>query len=138
MGTAHALAKGTASVELVGGAERASTMKPEALEPGMYGEAGREVETSVQELDALLRKSEHRVDAPPQGSLKEGKHESGHKSFRGKTYNPQRLEGRRTKRSSKKVAGLGQPQPANGLAAFQEVTNAWHDQRCENPEGTLT
>ena len=86
MGAAHALAEGTASVELVSGAERASTTKPEALEPGMYGKAGREVETSLRELDALPRKGEHRVDAPLQGSLKEGKHESGHESFRGKTY----------------------------------------------------
>ena len=86
MGAAHALAKGTTSVELVGGAERDSTTKPEALEPGMYDKAGHEVETSLQELDALSQKGEHRVDAAPQGSLKEGKHESGHKSFRGKPY----------------------------------------------------
>lgn len=83
MGAAHALAEGTTSVELVGGAERDSTTKPEALEPGMYDKA---VGTSLQELDALSQKGEHRVDAAPQGGLKEGKHESGHGSFRGKPY----------------------------------------------------
>jgi len=33
-GTTPALAKGTASIELAGGAEKATAAKPEALEPG--------------------------------------------------------------------------------------------------------
>jgi hypothetical protein len=35
------LAERTAGVELAGRAEKATTVKPEALEPGAYGEAGR-------------------------------------------------------------------------------------------------
>ena len=68
------IAKGTASIELVGGAERATTAKPKALEPGAYGEAGcghkmRHVKMPLRkgkrELDALSREGEHGVDAPP-------------------------------------------------------------------------
>ncbi len=47
-GTAPALAEGTAGIELVGGAERAITVKPEALEPGAYGKTGRGHETPPQ------------------------------------------------------------------------------------------
>jgi len=98
VGAAPALAKGTTGIELVAGAERASTVKPEALEPGACGEtghghetppqgdAGHEVERLLQEveqeLDALPRKGEHGVNASPQGSPKEGKHESGHEALR--------------------------------------------------------
>jgi len=80
VGAAPALAEDTAGVELVGGAERAATAKPEALGPGVYGEAGRAHETppqgqarrevkiplweGEQELDVLLRKGKHEVNAP--------------------------------------------------------------------------
>jgi len=81
VGAAPALAEGTGGVELVGGAERATTAKPEALGPGAYGEAGCGHETPLQgeagheiemplqegeqELDALLRKDEYKVNVPP-------------------------------------------------------------------------
>ena len=44
VGTAPVLAKSTGSVELTGGAEKATAARPEALEPRAYGEAGRDVE----------------------------------------------------------------------------------------------
>jgi len=40
VGTAPAMAEGTAGVEPAGGAEKATTANPEALEPGAHGEAG--------------------------------------------------------------------------------------------------
>ena len=41
VGATPAMAKGTASVEPTGGAEKATAVKFEALEPGVYGKAGR-------------------------------------------------------------------------------------------------
>jgi hypothetical protein len=38
--TAFAIAKGTAGVESAGGTEKATAAKSEALEPGVYSEAG--------------------------------------------------------------------------------------------------
>jgi len=62
--TAPALAEGTAGVELAGKAERAITAKPEALEPWVYGGAGRQGETPPQE-------HEREIDAlPPEGRRK--------------------------------------------------------------------
>ena len=51
MDTGPVLAERTASIELAGEADKAITAKPEALEPGVYNEVGREreVETSPQE-----------------------------------------------------------------------------------------
>ena len=51
MDTVPVLAERTASIELAGEAEKAITAKPEALEPGVYNEVGREreVETPPQE-----------------------------------------------------------------------------------------
>ena len=45
-GAAPALAKGTASVELAGRAERATAATHEALGPGTYGEAARRRKTT--------------------------------------------------------------------------------------------
>ena len=41
MGATPAMAEGTASVEPTGGAEKATAVKFEALEPRAYGKAGR-------------------------------------------------------------------------------------------------
>ena len=41
MGAIPGLAKGTASIELASGAEKAAAAKPEALGPEAYGKAGR-------------------------------------------------------------------------------------------------
>jgi len=62
-GATPALAKGTASIELAGGVEKATAAEPEALEPGAHGEEGRRRETPL--------KSEG--STPPQGSPNEGK-----------------------------------------------------------------
>ena len=43
-GATPALAEGTASIELAGRAEKGTAEKPEALEPGAHGEAGRRCE----------------------------------------------------------------------------------------------
>src|SRR5712691_13317946 len=55
------LTKGTASIELAGGAKKTSAAKPEALEPGALDEAGRGHETPL-EGDA-----NREIDTPPQG-----------------------------------------------------------------------
>jgi len=68
IGAAPALAKGTGSVKLVGGAERATTAKPEALGPGVYGEAGCGHEMPLQgeagcEIKMPLQEGEQELDA---------------------------------------------------------------------------
>ena len=40
VGTAPAMARGTAGVESAGGAEEATAARPKAFEPGAYGEVG--------------------------------------------------------------------------------------------------
>ena len=50
VGAAPAMAKGTASIEPTGRAEKATTVKLEALEPGAYGKAGSRCKWSLQAL----------------------------------------------------------------------------------------
>jgi len=55
------MAEGTASVEPTGGAEKATAVKFEALEPGAYGKAGRhERPLEVHKARAAMGSRHHR------------------------------------------------------------------------------
>ena len=61
--TTLVLAESTVGVELAGEAEKAITAKPEALEPGVYNEAGRRREGETPRQEA-----ERRPEVLPQGA----------------------------------------------------------------------
>ena len=73
MGTAPALAEGTASIVSANGAERAAAARPEALEPKAHGEAGRRREMppkseAGREVETLPREGKREPDVlPPEG-----------------------------------------------------------------------
>ena len=62
-----AMAKGTASVEPTGGAEKATAVKLEALEPGAYGKAG-----SRRERWPLQGEASHGAETPPRQGMDGG------------------------------------------------------------------
>ena len=68
VGAVPTLAKGTGGIELIGGAERATTGKPKVLGSGAYGEAGRGHEMPLQgeagcEIKMPLQEGEQELDA---------------------------------------------------------------------------
>jgi len=73
VGTAPALAKGTASIVSANRAERAAAARPEALEPRAHGEAGHRHKMPPKskagcEVETLLREGKREPDVlPPEG-----------------------------------------------------------------------
>jgi len=84
VGTAPALAKGTASIESASGAERAAAARLEALEPGSHDETGRKHKMPLQseagrEVETLSREGEPRARARTKGKASAN---SGHEALR--------------------------------------------------------